>query len=194
MTKRRDRRQAGFTLVELIIVIIILAILAAVAIPMFTGSTQDAKEATRDTDLTMLTKQIRLYYHEHGDIYPGAASEADGTTAVTGAKADAAFLAQMTQWTDATGKASATQSSDYPFGPYLQAIPANPLPDAATVTAGTEAAVDITEDLGAIRPDGKTGWKASSKTGKIIANNVTRAVIVPIEPIRRPPPVARPIL
>ena len=175
MVKTRNRRQAGFTLVELIIVIIILAILAAVAIPMFTGSTQDAKEAALKTDLATLRNQIRLYFHQHLDVYPGAVSQADGTTAVTGANADAAFVAQMTQWTDATGKASATQSSAYPFGPYLQAIPANALPAAATVTAGTEATVDITVDLGVIAADGATGWKASSKTGNIIANNATYA-------------------
>lgn len=42
--KPRPPRNAGFTLVELIIVIIILGILAALAIPQFTTSTKDAKE------------------------------------------------------------------------------------------------------------------------------------------------------
>src|SRR5688572_6006190 len=41
----RNRKQKGFTLIELIIVIVIIAILAAVAIPKYLDLQEDAKKA-----------------------------------------------------------------------------------------------------------------------------------------------------
>ena len=45
VNKRRNRKQKGFTLIELIIVIVIIAILAAVAIPKYLDLQEDAKRA-----------------------------------------------------------------------------------------------------------------------------------------------------
>ncbi|MBF0273395.1 MAG: prepilin-type N-terminal cleavage/methylation domain-containing protein [Magnetococcales bacterium] len=48
-TERRNQiRQAGFTLIELIMVIVILGILAAVAVPKFTDLSGEAEKAAAD--------------------------------------------------------------------------------------------------------------------------------------------------
>ena len=171
--KSRKMSNKGFTLVELIIVIIILGILAALAIPQFSTSTDDAKKATVQGDLAVLRNAVSLYYHQHNSVYPGAVDEADGTTQVKDTAAGDAFVAQLTKYTNAAGKASDTQDADFHFGPYLVAIPANPLATTDSVTAKTEATVEVTLDEGVLKASGKSGWLASSKTGKIIANNET---------------------
>ncbi len=51
---RRHVAQAGFTLIELIVVIIIIGILSAVAIPNFTGATDEARIAKQNATLGML--------------------------------------------------------------------------------------------------------------------------------------------
>ena len=69
-------RQAGFTLVELLIVAIILAILAAIVVPQFASTTTDAQEAALRANLSAIRGAISLYRQQHNE-YP-AFSGANG--------------------------------------------------------------------------------------------------------------------
>ena len=64
-----DRRTAGFTFIELLVVLALLALLASIAMPMLTSSVTHAREATLKEDLQVMRKAIDAYYGDRGE-YP----------------------------------------------------------------------------------------------------------------------------
>lgn len=101
---RYRRTRQGFTLVEILIVVIILGILAAIVIPQFTNASQNARESSLQSTLQTLRSQIQLYKLQHGDALPN-------------------LITDWTPLTTATTFGSPTQT----YGPYMQAVPANPM-------------------------------------------------------------------
>lgn len=171
--KTRYNDQKGFTLIEILIVVILLGILATIIIPQVSVSSTDAKVNALKTNLGNLRSAIELYYYQHGNKYPGQYDEADGTTALTDAtEAANAFIAQLSQYSDANGKVSTDAgSSTYVYGPYLKdGLPVNPFNSAKTVTCDV-ATADVTTKT-AVPGDG-TGWKFYTKTGVLCANDST---------------------
>ena len=169
----------AFTLVELLIVIILIGTLAAIAIPQFGDTSTDAKIAALDQNLSCIRSAIELYRYQHNNVYPGTAAKHqvdESAIDVAHANTGAAFVAQLTLYSNANGDTCAEKGSNFPYGPYLRkGIPKNPLP--ATTAAGTAAAVNVTADTIRLSADASptTGWKASSATGEFIANNATYA-------------------
>lgn len=158
----RKRAHDGFTLVELLIVVIILAILAAVVVPQFAASTDDAKAAALDTTLANMRSSLDLYYQQHGE-YPSALG--DGTNA---ANSTAAFLSQLTQYTDAQGDVATTKDATHIYGPYLRkaAIPTEPITNSAALEIVTAGALGMTATGG-----DPGGWKFDNVTGQWIVND-----------------------
>ncbi len=54
----RNRKQSGFTIVELLIVIVVIGILAAITIVAFNGVQERARVTSANNDLTLLNKAI----------------------------------------------------------------------------------------------------------------------------------------
>ena len=158
----------GFTLVELLIVVIILAILAAIIIPQFTGATDDAAQAAYDTNIANVRAAIDLYRQQHSD-YPGAVTSSGATcvngAAVAGAVGEAAFIAQLRNYTNAAGLAcTGTDPDQFKYGPYLKDdLPDNPLGTNNTVTIVTNGVLGLTSG-------GTGGWRFDSVTGEFIGD------------------------
>jgi general secretion pathway protein G len=122
MTSPR-RNQAGFTLVELLIVVIILGILAAVVIPQFNTAAAESKEAALASNLATIRQAIELYKVQHNDTFPTSA-----------------IVVELTTTTDVDGAAGTK------YGPYIRnSFPANPIDGlsdvatTATISAPTAA-------------------------------------------------------
>lgn len=73
MTKFRQNKQLGFTIVELLIAIVVIAILAAISIIAYTGIQQRTRDSIRESDVATIEKALELYYTEKGS-YPTSVS------------------------------------------------------------------------------------------------------------------------
>ena len=171
-------RQAGFTLVELLIVAIILAILAAIVVPQVAGVAGGSNEAALRTNLSGIRSAVELYRQQHAQVYPGANASNTvvcGTGPGTGAaNTGQAFNDQLTMYTNAAGDACSVQNDAgtlYPFGPYIKenAIPANPVTADATILVNADTNLQMTSAK--VLPL-RGGYLFSTATGKFIADDV----------------------
>lgn len=167
--KARFKNQSGFTLIEMLIVIVILGILAMIIVPQITVSSQDAKLSTLQANLSGVRSTVETYYAQHENIYPGEKKETDGAAVGSDAEAEAAFIAQLTKYSDANGVTSNSKDATYKFGPYVKtSFPANPFTGANVVNC------DYDETNITIRvADAASAWKFYPKTGVFIANDTS---------------------
>ena len=146
--------KTGFTLVEILIVVIILGILAAIVIPQFTEASAEARVSNIMTNLQTIRSQLLLYKTQHLENYP-----ADGA-----GEAHDEFEDEMCSYSDNTGATNATPSASYPYGPYLQSVPSNPIGDTNTVAVVQNGATVFSA------PAADAGWWFNAVTGEFRAN------------------------
>lgn len=141
-------QRSAFTLVEILIVVVIMAILAAAVIPQFTDSSTDAKASTALMNLHSLRSQIELYKAHHNGSRPSAT------------------LAELLTSTNASGAVGT--GAAYPYGPYLQKIPVNPITGLNSVKAITSNPA-VTGDVTV----GGGGWLYNATTGRAFLDDET---------------------
>ena len=67
------RKQAGFTIIELLIVIIVIGILATLVITTFSGIQRNARNRAREADINAIHSQLEYYYGQNSK-YPTLAN------------------------------------------------------------------------------------------------------------------------
>ena len=56
------KKQAGFTLIEILLVVILISILAAIVIPRFAVSTKRAQVQSCEMNRAIINKQVEMYF------------------------------------------------------------------------------------------------------------------------------------
>jgi len=126
MLQKLKKAQAGFTIIELLIVIAIIAILAGLVLNNFQGAQAKARDTQRVTDVNNVHTKLEEYYNDNNGYpnaftaatFPGIDAESlkdpKGTTVTVNAVVgDATAAAAVTA---PTGVGSTAQYQYVPFG------------------------------------------------------------------------------
>ena len=85
MLKLKRKLQAGFTIIELLIVIAIIGILATLVLTNFQGAQAKGRDTVRKSDINSIYQKLEEYYNENGGypdgnlsttVFPGMDAEA----------------------------------------------------------------------------------------------------------------------
>ncbi|MGH9168865.1 MAG: prepilin-type N-terminal cleavage/methylation domain-containing protein, partial [Acidimicrobiia bacterium] len=74
LRERLAKDEAGFTLIELMVVVLIIAILIAIAIPTFLGARERAQDRAAQSDLRNALTAAKVYYTDN-ENYDAAAAD-----------------------------------------------------------------------------------------------------------------------
>ena len=141
------------------IFVVLFAGAAALHPPRYADGSQQSRDATLAECLRYLRAQIFVYTLEHNGVAPGYPGND-----ITRAPDSETFIAQMTQYTDASGRFAAQKTPQHTHGPYLMSIPANP------VNLHIDVLV-VTTDKSPRADDNKPyGWIYNPATRQILPN------------------------
>ncbi|MBS3821739.1 MAG: prepilin-type N-terminal cleavage/methylation domain-containing protein [Planctomycetes bacterium] len=139
----------ALTLVEVVIVIAMFAIVSLIVVPELSTASPEIRESALVAGLQSLRGAVREYRDDHGGRLPDAQR----------------LVGQLTMRTDADGNIAPADAEpqDYPYGPYLQAVPENPF-------VNTRICRDV--ESGRNGPGGgNAGWYFNVRTGVVYADD-----------------------
>ena len=96
----RHRHNAGFTLIEVLLVVVIMAVLAGAIITRFLGTADDAKTSSLTHNLYVIEAQLEIYRAQHLNRYPTIQDNG---------------LPQLTSATNAAGEMGASRAPSIPW-------------------------------------------------------------------------------
>ena len=141
------------------IFIVLFAAAGALHPPRYADGSPQSRDAALAECLRYLRTQIYLYALEHGGVAPGFPGDN-----VTLPPDEATFAAQMTGYTDASGRVLPRRTDDGQRGPYLLDVPSNPV----TLRSGVKV---VTTDGTARADESKPyGWIYNPLTRQISPN------------------------
>lgn len=83
LSRLRDRRAEGFSLIELVVVVLIIGVLIGIALPAFLNQRRTAQDRAAQADLATVLKDAKSYYlNVSGDSYDGYTKSPDMPTDV----------------------------------------------------------------------------------------------------------------
>jgi type II secretory pathway pseudopilin PulG len=142
-------RNRALTFVEVIIVLAMLAIVSLIVVPELSQASPEVHELSLAEALQSLRSAVRDYREDHGGRLPQADQ----------------LVAQLTMRTNADGEIAPQGADvrDYPFGPYLDRIPANPF---------VNTRINSQIETGRQGPGGgNAGWYFNVRTGVVYADD-----------------------
>jgi type IV pilus assembly protein PilA len=148
MKMMKKQAQAGFTLIELMIVVAIIGILAAVAIPAYSDYTVKAKMATTMSSVDSIKTAVALCAQEAGGAFTDCNAGSNGVPTFTATKelSKVETAAGVITGTFATGVGKDIDGKEVVFSPKIADGASNVVWTVTTTATNTAAAAALTKN------------------------------------------------